>query len=255
MLEMMLYIDGWEWEKRSLSIGYDFWITKDPAGNSWIVKFKGSFYSYREWVFSRLATRLGLNVRRAELVWISKKDLLHTGQENSEPYQLLLQFIDKHNDGSCSPSCPFPELRRHFQEESDIGEFVASVSPYNAADCILKDLLADMFGANEPSEWLFGTDHKFYIIDNELMFSTEPSGKISAPWLFARNGSYSKAGHKLLFDLCSKIVSLGDADLRDISKYPKGYKIDMLWPILPILRKGKKVARSILRNGPTYYNS
>lgn len=144
-------------------------------------------------------------------------------------------------------------MERCLKKENDICEVFSSISISNAVDYILKDFLADIFGANEPSECLFGTDHMFYIIDNEQMFSTTPSRKISAPWLFAKNGDRSERGHKLLFDLCRKIVSLTDADLRNITKCPDEYKVDMRWNILPILRNGKRIAHSILKSGPIYY--
>ena len=249
---MVFHIEGWEWTKRQFG-SYCFWTVTDIASNSWIVKFTGSFYSYREWVFSRLATSLGLNARNVRLAWISKHDLLQTGQKDSGPFQLLLKYIERHDHTPCNPNCPWPELERCFKKENDICEVFSSISISNAVDYILKDFLADIFGANEPSECLFGTDHMFYIIDNEQMFSTTPSGEISAPWLFAKNGDRSACGHKLLFDLCCKIVSLTDADLRSITKCPDEYKFDMRWNILPILRKGKRIAHSILKSGPIYY--
>lgn len=250
-METVSRIEGWEWEKWDFEVLpiYHFWTTKDPSGNFWIVKFTGSFCSYREWVFSRLASRLGLNAINVKLVWISKQDLLKTDQEDSEPFQLLLEPIKKHGNGPCNSVCQFPELKKCLNEENDFCKFALSAH-YNAVDYILKDFLADIFGANEPSECLFGADHKFYIIDNEQMFSTKPSGRISAPWLFDKKKAYSKSGQELLINLCRKIVSLSDADLLHISKCPDEYKVDMLWKILPILREGKKVAQSILRHGP-----
>jgi hypothetical protein len=251
-MEIVVRVEGWEWARCEFG-HYALWTARDLSGASWIVKFTGSFYSYREWVFGRLASRLGLNVREARLAWISKQDLLQTGQKKSGSFQLLLRFIERHGDAACSSDCPFPKLRTRLNEENDICAFLVSVDQYNAADCIVKDFLADIFGANETSECLFGVDHKFYIIDNEQMFSTKSTGKISAPWLFARDRTHSAAGHKLLMDLCRKIVSLTDSDLRDISKCPDGYRVDALWSILPILRRGKQVAQSILENGPVYY--
>lgn len=216
-MEFVFHIEGWEWIELEFG-SYRFWTVKDPAGKSWIVKFTGSFYSYREWVFSRLAVRLGLNARNIRLAWISEPDLLQVGRKDSEPFQLLLEPIEMHSNTPCNSNCPISEFKRRFNEENDICKVCSSINIYNAIDYILKDSLADIFGANEPSECLLGIDHRFYIIDNEQMFSRTISGKISAPWLFAKNGDYSECGHKLLFDLCRKIISLTDTDLRDISK-------------------------------------
>lgn len=247
-------IEGWEWEKRDYGVFpvHHFWTTKDPSGNSWIVKFTGSFYSYREWVFSRLASRLGLNARNVRLAMVSHHDLLKTSQEDAEPFQLLLEPINTYDDEPCNPGCPYPEWKKHLTEDIDFCTSARS-APYNAVDYILKDFMADIFGANEPSEVLFGADHNLYIIDNEQMFSTEPSGRISAPWLFDRHGAFSESGHKLLLSLCRKIASLPDVDLLHISKCPDEYKVDMPWDILPILHQGKRLAQSILRHGPVYY--
>lgn len=253
-METVSHVKGWEWEKRAYGVFpvYNFWTAKDPFGNSWIVKFTGSFYSYRELVYSRLASRLGLNARNVRLVWISEQDLRKTDQEDSEPFQLLLEPINVHDAKPCDMDCQYPEFVRRINEDNDFCEFALSAS-YNAVDYILKDFLADIFGANEPSEYLFGADHRLYIIDNEQMFSTQSRGKISAPWLFDRKEVCSESGHKLLQNLCQKIVSLSDVDLLHISKRPEEYQVNMRWDVLPILRQGKKVAQSILKHGPVYY--
>src|SRR3990172_3207924 len=247
-MEIVFHIEGWEWEKREFG-WRSFWTVKTPSMNSWIVKYTGSVYSYREWVFSRLASHLGLNTRNVSLARISESDLHQTGQQDSDPFQLLLEPVETHSDTPCNPNCPFPEWQRCLREENDICEKLGFISIDNAVDYILKDFMADIFGANEPSEYLFGADHRFYIIDNEQMFSTKGSGEISAPWLFAKNNAYSECGHNLLIDLCRKIISLTDANLRDIARCPDNYKVNKKWPILPILRKGKKIAYSILTYG------
>ena len=251
-MEKVFHIKDWEWREDEFGPYRScFWTVREPAGKLWIVKFTGSFYSYREWVFSRLATRLGLNARKVRLARISKSDLLHIGRKGTEPFQLLLEPVEMHGDPPCNPHCPFPELKRHINEENDLPEVFSSSSVSNADDYILKDYMAAIFGANEPSECLFGTDHRVYIIDNEQMFSQTPVGTISAPWLFAKDGDYSERGHKLLSALCHKIISLTDTDLQNISKCPEEYRVDATWPILPILRKGKQIAHTIFKNGPT----
>lgn len=253
-METVSRVKGWKWEKRDYGVfpTYTFWTTKDPSGESCIVKFTGSFYSYREWVFNRLASRLGLNARNVRLAWISEQDLLKTDQESSEPFQVLLVTVNVHDAKPCKPSCVYPEFVRHLKEDSDFCEFSLSAS-YNAVDYISKDFLADIFGANEPSECLFGADHKLYIIDNEQMFSMESSGRIASKWLLDRSGAHSAPGHKILNNLCRRIASLSDADLLHISKCPDEFRVDMMWDILPILHKGKTLAHSMLKNGPKIY--
>lgn len=247
-MENVFHIEGWEWEKLEIGLR-SIWTVKDPSTKRWIVKYTGSFYSYREWVFSRLASHLGLNARKVILAHISKLDIKQTGHENYDPFQLLLEYVTIHSDTPCNSNCPFPVWQRYLHEENDICEKLGFISIDNAVDYILKDFMADIFGANEPSEYLFGADHRFYIIDNEQMFSTGGSGEISAPWLFAKNNAYSECGRNLLFGLCRKIISLTDDNLREIARCPDNYKVDKKWPILPILRKGKRIAYSILTYG------
>lgn len=250
-METMIRIDGWQWKQRNygVDLSYSFWTTNDPSGTLWIVKFRGSFYSYREWVFSRLASRLGLNARNVQFAWVSEQDLIKTDQKNSEPFHLLFQHINVHGREPCNHACLYPEFKRHFNEDNDFCKFALNAH-YNARDYILAGFLAEIFGANEMSEYLFGTDHKLHIIDSEEMFSTISSGQMSRRGFFNRDGSRSEAAHELLDNLCHEIVSLSDADLLHILKCPDEYKVDMSWEILPILRNGKRVACSILKDGP-----
>jgi hypothetical protein len=196
-----------------------------------------------------MASAVGLNARAVRLAHIGSNDLRRTGNEESESFQLLLELLDRHIDGPCGPNCPYPELMKGLKEENDRSNF-ASTSPYNAVDTILIGFLADIFGANEPSDFLVGADHKFYIIDNEQMFAMKPSGRIAAAGLRDKSGADSESARTLLLMLCRKIASLRDDDLRDFAKHPHEYRVDILWPILPILRAGKKVAQSIVEHGP-----
>lgn len=250
------YIKNWEWTEAVYGDlnQYTFWTTMDPSETCWIVKFRGSFYSYREWVFNRLAYRLGLNAVNVRLANVSKLDLIKTKQDtDTEPFQLLTKNIYVHDSLLCKPDCPFPEFNKNIQENRDFCKFALTTS-YNYIDYILKDFMCDIFGGHEPSEYLFGIDHKLYIIDNEQMFQRSgPAGRISSKWLTGENNTNSKQGIKLLQELCHKIISISDHELMQISKYPESYKVDMLWDILPILHKGRELAQSILTKGPVIY--
>ena len=91
-MENVFHIEGWEWE--NLRLVYSIWTVKDPSTKRWIVKYTGSFYSYREWVFSRLASHLGLNAEKVILAHISKLDLKQTGHESMIHFSYFLVCND-----------------------------------------------------------------------------------------------------------------------------------------------------------------
>lgn len=246
MNDKIVIIEGWKWKKKNFNF-YDFWIAQDPKGKDWIIKFHGSFYSYREWAFKRICDLLGVNVRNSRLAFISKDELDRIGVNDKECFQSILEYIPGHESNKCRITCDINKLNETLSSSTDPCRDLLSINIENVLDIIKKDFLADLFGANEPSEFLISTQHIVYIIDNEQMFSQKPNGRISAQWITTIIGRKSSHGIAILKDLCKKLSEIPDETILTLLCTPKNYTVDMLWNIEPIIMKGKEIADSIRR--------
>ena len=226
-LPPILHTETWAWEKFAPPDSPDwprFWVGTDDAGNKWLSKMRGSFYGYRELIFERLVQHAGwLSQSSAFTVLPKNSPPIQTSNHAVERTQLLTLFLREHSHEYCGPTC----LRRHCKgitnsTDPEIIEKLPLRDALNVARC---NILAPLFGGNEPADFLLTDEHDVYLIDGEQMFATRPCDVRETTWW------ESDGGKRITRDICKTIGAFSDADLQHFLKVPAGIRIKRLWNI------------------------
>ena len=248
-LPVLMSADGWRWERNG-RFPKDFWLGEDSNGSRWLVKLHGSFYSFREHAFARLAQHLGLSCQSSVLLKLPQHSPPRREQEDLEECQIALELLDEHADALCSPSCPLSPLE--LAVNSATGDRVALVEQAgvaNASDWIRADMLAYLCGANEPCDQLITKDHQLVIIDSEQMFSTDSVELRDCDWFESTNGDKSTRALQIADALCSRLAKTTDFELGLFSAVPDGYVVNQLWSIGERMLSARRAARRYTEDG------
>ncbi len=215
----------WTWTRinRANHPSDGFWIGTNEKGERWLTKLRGSFYAYREIVFSRLAQELGWSIQSSCFVILDKNSAAELGRDVGEIHSLHC-YMQEHATELCSKECPIKNIRG----PSSI-ERILSSGIKNIRDLIKCDIAAYLFGANELCGYFFTPDHGFVIIDSEQMFSTESKPIEQSDRLNCGDGI------NLAIEVCEEIASLNEKMLSQILKIPDGVNIEENWSIKNIL--------------------
>lgn len=236
----------WRWETFDGGGRRNFWVGTDRAGNQWLVKMRGSSYAYREHSFARLAQHLGVSCQSSVYLRLSAGADPLRGDDDTEEFQLALSLLPEHGTEVCSADCPFPIVQEVFDRLPDEPiQALQTPGIEHLMDWARMCMLAELCGANEPSDRLITPDHTFVLIDNEQMFSTGPGNIWNCDWLFAGD-SRSELGVKVATDLCDQFVRIKDEELRSFATLPKGYEVHDPRPIAEILVAAKMAAANFL---------
>jgi hypothetical protein len=245
-LPSVLDTTGWDWQPFEPPGGArnDFWIASDRQGNKWLVKLRGSFRGYRELVFERLVQRIGWPCQSSVFAVLEADAPPLVGSRDLERTQLLTWFLPEHALSLCGPNCPLSPLKVKLNapDVDPLEVLKDSDLPCHIA-WPLSQILAPIFGGNEPAGWLVTIDHQAILIDGELMFSSEPSDVRETSWWQRPDGSPSRAGRRLTREVCKAVGSLTDADLTASFEIPEGIVVQHLWDLRPLVFKARDYAR------------
>ena len=207
-----------------------------------ILKMEGSFYSYRDWVASRLFQHLHYNTQSSILLKLNQCTFSDEKISGFDVYQQGILMIEQHINGPCSPTCDYPKLRSVLSGGDS--HKLQKTNFKNTELLILKSLLSHFFSANESSETLIGKDHRFYLIDNSQMFSYLPTKSSILSWLECSPIEDFRQAKKFLIKTAKKISSLKGIwpDLCDI---PPKYEVSALWDIKDHIAETIKIAGEI----------
>jgi hypothetical protein len=245
-LPSVLDTTGWGWQPFEPPEGArnDFWIASDRRGNKWLAKMRGSFRGYRELVFERLVQRIGWPCQSSVFAVLEVGSPPLLGSRDLERTQLLTWFLPEHAPGSCGPNCPYGPIELKLSAPGADPLEVLQESDFQSHIALpLSQILAPVFGGNEPAGWLVTTDHQAVLIDGELMFSSAPSDVRKTSWWQRPDLSLSRAGRRLTREICKAVGSLTDADLTTSLEIPEGIVVHHLWDLRPLVFKARDYAR------------
>ena len=233
----LLNAESWHWEKVEFGWSYDFWVGTDSEGNEWIVKMKGSFYSYREHAFARLAQALDVSCQASSYLILPDNCPPLLANRDAEKGQLAIWLYPKHGAEDCNDTCPVNRLYEKLRDPAiDSTEALSESTIRNAIDWARVNMLAYICGANEGGEErLITPDHQLFMIDNEQMFSTSPGNLMECHFVTLRNGSVSETGMRIAIDLCEKFTILTDSEINSMVSVPDAYVVDKQWDVEPII--------------------
>jgi hypothetical protein len=237
---------GWDWLpfRPTHAARKDFWIARDKQGNKWLAKLRGSFRGYRELVFERLVQRLGWPCQSSVFTNLDLNAPPLSGGCDLERTQLLTWFLPEHRSGLCGPHCPHGMLElRLGAPDTDPLQVLKDSDFHSHIAYPLSQILAPIFGGNEPAGWLVTIDHIAVLIDGELMFSAEPSDPRETSWWQRPDGSPSRVGQKFTLEVCKAVGSLTDSDLIASLEIPEGFSVCQQWDIRSLVFKSRNCAR------------
>lgn len=239
-LPPVLGTNGWIW-KQLENPGHPsdgHWLATDTEGHRWLTKLRGSFYAYREITFAKLAQGLGWSCQSSTYIRLDVASAAIVGATAGEVHAAHW-YLDEHAARPCGVPCPMHPLARL---EIRSVEDLEGIDVAHLRDWPKSEFAAYVFGANEPSDGLFTSQHEFVIIDNEQMFSTRPCPFESTHWLRGLAGAAYLKGLELADETCADIASLTGAKLSAALAIPSGVNIDRRWPIAPKIRQSIKFA-------------
>lgn len=221
-LPPLLVADSWEWTTETMGHHSDLWLGIDPNGNKWLVKMRGSFYSYREHAFAALAQMLGLSCQSSVYLRLPLDNPLMQNGKRAEEYHLAIWWYEHHDDSKCSSDCPVKILYEQLNDPSQDQVTVLRQSAVkNAIDMARAEILAHLCCANETSEFIYTPDHELIIIDNEEMFSYSPSNLFDATVMEGPNNRLSAAGMEEAIELCDRLTKITDSEIESITAIPR----------------------------------
>lgn len=244
-LPSMLNTTGWQWELHDTPAPHSksFWLATDNNGCKWITKLRGSFRGYRELVFARLAQRLGWSCQSTVFAKLDSAAIKLFEINGLEWYQPMHWFMPEHSGNCANRDCPIEFLaRRPIKSIANI----ANIPISHLLDWPRSEFAACLFGGNEPPGRFITTSHEFVIIDSELMFSTGPSSLSDTSWWRNEDGSPSREGYNLAYEICNEVARLTNPDLDEILKIPDGVTIEQKWDISLKLHASHKFAENFV---------
>lgn len=206
-----------------------------------ILKLEGSFYSYRDWVASRLFQHIQVNAQSSILLRIPKSLLSEQGLSVNDMYQQGIVVIERHDLGPCGPSCDYNKLKEDFHNHDY--DFASTIFRETEV-FVQRSLLAHFFAANEPSDFLVGKDHRIYLIDNSQMFSYFPTHESIIEWLDIFPMRDKKAQKRILQETARRISSL-EPHWKSLCKIPPEYKADRTWDIKVNIAETIRIAKKL----------
>jgi len=239
-----LYGDHYSWSWSKIQDN-NFWIGHEINGTKWLVKGRGSFYALRERAAAYLLQTVGINSQSSSFLILPDNSLPVTEKPDIERYQLAIRYIDEH-DGDCVDldNCPLDKLDDQFDKAREKVSFLKTNPISNIIDWVKVDVMACLCGANEPSGRLFSRDHKMYVIDNELMFSTKPSNPIVGTDWFEEEYD---ATMNLTLDLCERLSKINKRDIQLFTAIPDGYVVNELWSITKLIEFTVQYAKDFFK--------
>ena len=232
---------GWTWERYSAPSGVpsdNFWLGFDLEGNRWLTKLRGSFYAYREIVFSHLAQKMGWSCQSSSFLRLNNESAKVLGVSTDEVHAAHW-FMDEHIHAPCSPECSLEFMNgRSVETVDDLRDSEID----HLLDWPKSEFAAFLFGANELPGRLFTTAHEFVIIDSEQMFSTDPCSLDGAAWWKNPDGHLSLSGQALALEVCHDLCALSTEDLDDALSIPITISVRKRWLIEPKLKASRKFA-------------
>jgi hypothetical protein len=248
---MLLSTDQWKWEKPQSGGCYSegFWVGTDPEGKKWFVKLKGSFYGYRELVFSRIALLLGWSHQRSLFASFSEETLARLKPKFDDRFHVVSAFLEQHGDPKKCRDCPLVMFQRLDSKPSI--RALKAIPITNILDLPRSEIAAFLFGSNDGPEPLYTQDHRMIMIDSEQFFSGSPSDPRNSEWWMDKD-----EGPKLVVEVCLAIGSLSDEQLEECLRIPNGVVIQPFenLTIDDIKRNvflGRDKARDFVVNEPT----
>ena len=226
---------------------HGFWVGRDNDSKDWLVKLSGSFYAYRDHISSFLMQDLGLQTQSSSYITLEKDSPLLIDKPDSERCQLAIMMLDEHaHDGTCytESACPLTEINDRFKEASNNIQFLKDINVGHMIDWVKLEILACLCGANEPSGYIITKTHQLYVIDNEQMFSTEPSDPITCSNWFGHQ-TYDSA-MEITLELCNQLSHIREKDIQEYSTLPEGYEVDDIWDIKQLIRKSVSYAEQFI---------
>ena len=112
----------------------------------------------------------------------------------------------------------------------------------NMADWACGGILGYLCGQFELGEYLITRDHKFVLIDNELMWNSGPANLAQCQWLF-QNGQRSDAGMELAVEICRQLGKLQDHEIDRIVTVPQEFLTELKRKSFPNLRENIRLAK------------
>ena len=211
------------------------------AGYTLLLKLENSFYSYRDWVASRLFQRMRFNSQSSILLKVPKS--LLSRYVNKDEYQQGIIFVEHHAPQPCGPTCDYDKLL----DAIDNGNFdrIAKTNFKDTEVLILQSLLPHFFSANEPSDVLIGKNHHIYLIDNSQMFLYFPTKSSIREWLEISAIRDKKATRRIFAETARRISSL-DQEWYPLCKIPAGYHVDELWDIKRNIAETIRIAKELV---------
>jgi hypothetical protein len=230
--------DGWMWDRAIGGLtarekfASGFWIGTDLIGQRWLVKMTGSACAYRERTFAALAQRLGFSCQSSAFLKLSPDSPPLTDPslkfERPTQNQLAIWMYDEHQALQCDPNCGYWRFRTPWRNlvetpdepRVDPTELLLSFWDLNVADWARGEVLGYLCGQFEPGGRLWTRDHKMILIDNELMWSSEPENLWTCRWL-VRERHVSEAGVALASQVCKQLCSISNEELDWIANPPR----------------------------------
>jgi len=187
-------------------------------------------------VFSLIAEYLGINVQLSRYTIFSET---RKAPSLNSKYQLVIEYIEPcRNDFKEK----FGAFEQAYEDKEDSLTSLNECGHIDAIDIVKVGMLSYIFGANDDSECFLAEDGRIYTIDNEQMFSTPPVELASCEW-FDKNEALA---NEIAIDLCSKLALLSDSDIELFTSVPRGYKVNEIWRVKPLVNEARDSARMFM---------
>jgi len=207
-----------------------------------ILKLEGSFYSYRDWVASKLFQKMRYNAQSSILLKMQRSVLSRCGLVDKDEYQQGIVFVEHHGLEPCGPTCDYNELVDAIRNR-DLDQ-MTQTSFNDTEVIIMRSLLAHFFSANEASDLVRGKNHRLYLIDNSQMFSFLPKRSMILEWVDICPIGDKNVRRRILKETAKRISSL-DQDWYDLCRIPTGYEVDELWDIKVNIAETIRIAKEL----------
>jgi len=143
--------EEWEWTpfESNTHLSDNFWIGKDKQGNRWLTKLRGSFYAYREIVFTRMAQELGWSIQSSSFIKLDKHSANTLNKQEGEVHSAHW-YMEEHQVGPCCFECPLEQLSQCSSIED-----VSNSQVGHIRDLLKSEIAIYLFGANESCDKFF----------------------------------------------------------------------------------------------------
>jgi hypothetical protein len=144
----------------------------------------------------------------------------------------------EHPAQPCSKGCPLRGIIGVGLDYTGI-EKATAAGIAHFKDLVRADALGYLCGQFEPHGHFFTNDHKYVVIDNELMFSGIGS-------LSGCRWHETEAARPLIIEVCRSFLSIGERELECIATIPNGFVVSGGYDLISILRDARSAASEYL---------